>query len=392
MEDSSSWSICGYESNHASWQATTPVWNLLPPPPALALGGKVVTPLSRRRRSEAPNFFMEPGKENIPAEIEGFSPARRNVLPRTPFKAARISGPVGQDSPPVLPLPALDYQDNVTAMTPDAKIAVGLFTPPPAPCAEQRQRQLDEDVKTALSWNSVPLLSLSLLHGGRACSCRSCFDHSIHEAVNQHHVSALEFLLSRNVVESINEVCGGFNPLYRAIRLARVEGDMGYRMASLLLEHGARHDVATQCGSTPLHEAAANSSLAAVQLLLGYGANPNASNALGRTALHIACCRTPFSLEELQIDVVEALLAGGANPLLSDNSCMRPVDLAIQDASMLRHFMDPGTDGSLCCQRLIRAEHWWRRRPALLIRLKSSGNNLVTDLPDPIFHAVVRFL
>eukprot|EP00440_Ansanella_granifera_P026739 gb/GFBE01029038.1/.p1 GENE.gb/GFBE01029038.1/~~gb/GFBE01029038.1/.p1 ORF type:complete len:430 (+),score=54.30 gb/GFBE01029038.1/:1-1290(+) len=369
-----------------------------------ALPEVVTTPITNRRRrsmqSPEPTAEADASDEDACASTVWFSPARRRAAPASPSKVARCTGPStgGADCGDFLRSCALrpfpEFFERIHAQTPEPKSKASAFTPPPAPCAEQKQRQLDEDVKAALLWNSVPLLSLSLLRGARgACECRSRFDHSIHEAVNQHHVGALEFLLQHGPKDLIDECCGGLAALHRAVRLIRKEDDVGYQMAELLLAHGARHDLAAAgTGNTPLHEAAANVSLAATSLLLRHGADPNAANVLGRTPLHVACRRTLFAQDNIQDGVVEALLAQRADPTRFDNAGLRPLDHAENDgpASLLGIFA-PGAASS-CSQQLIRAERWLTRRPALLVRMKGDRGGIVRRLPDALFEAVTRFL
>ncbi|CAE8700512.1 unnamed protein product [Polarella glacialis] len=284
------------------------------------------------------------------------------------------------------------------AQTPESKRQVCVYTPPPAPCVALKQRELDEDVKTALVWNSVPLLSVTLLRGSRGCSCRSRFDHSLHEAVNHHQIGALEFLLRSGIKDSINEACGGYRPLHRAVRMARKEGDVGYKLAFFLLQHGARHDLVSHSGNTPLHEAAFNASAQVVKLLLTFGADPNAGNNAGRTPLHVVCRKTLFAQDGLQDEVAEVLLASGADPTRLDANGFRPADHAAEAASM-GCFVMPGSRTSRLHQRLLRAERWWARRGAFLIRFAGSGSSpedgcdeLLRRVPEAVFQAVVRFL
>lgn len=284
--------------------------------------------------------------------------------------------------------PSLPYAEPETK-TPETKCKPGFFTPPPAPSLERQQREMEDDVQTALKWNSVPMLSLSLLRGGRTCRCR--FDHSLHEAVNQPHLAALEFLLRRGVKESINEPCGGQPPLVRAVRMARNKGDVGFEMARLLLEHGAQPNMV---GTSPLHEAAACACPASVSLLCSYGADLNAQDGSGRTPLHMVCKRTLFTQYTLQDEVVKILLAHGADPTLRDHSGFR-ASAEAADAGSICSF-DGCPARTELRERLLRAERWWTRRPALLARYgttpPSGPPNIICRLPTGIFQAVVCFL
>mmetsp|Transcript_59188 Transcript_59188/g.105189 ORF Transcript_59188/g.105189 Transcript_59188/m.105189 type:complete len:387 (+) Transcript_59188:67-1227(+) len=364
---------------------------------------EVVTPVSRRRRPCGPSTPLlgigcEDGEEESPSIMAWMSPARRRAMPASPTKAARCVLPGAEvafdlGTPSVRRLPSLEGLDTYNMQTPEPKSKVNAFSPPPAPCTEQQQRQIEEDVKTALTWDSVPLLSLSLLRGARMCSCRSRFDHSLHEAVNQQQLAAVRFLLTRGMTEFINEPCSGSLPLSRAIHFTHKEGDVGYQIAALLLQHGARTDTcASVCGNTALHEAASEASLAAVCLLLHHGADSNVENFAGRTPLHLACGRTFFGQGGAQRRVVEELLKHGGDPTRKDKSGKRPLDHAA-DAACVLSLVAGNTDSSLGFEeQLIRAERWWARRPVMLLRHKGPREHLVCKMPDSMFQAVVRFL
>jgi len=212
----------------------------------------------------------------------------------------------------------------------------------------------------------------------------------LHEAVNQQQVGAVRFLLTQGMTEFINEPCSGSLPLNRAISLVRKEGDTGYQMAALLLQHGARTDTcAGASGSRPLHEAA-EASHAAVCLLLKHGADPNAENYAGQTPLHIACGRTFLPQDAAQTKIVEDLLKHGGDPTRKDKGGKRPLDHAANAACVLS--LLAGTTSCLGFEeQLIRAERWWARRPAMLLRYKGPRDHLVCKIPDSIFQAVVRF-
>lgn len=333
------------------------------------LGSKDGTPVARRKQVSADPVWQTPMNKG------------RAVV------ASPLSGRTGAGSE--LPVfPALPFWGN-EAKTPESKSKGFNFTPPPAPSLWQQQRDMDEDVKMALSWNSVHMVKLCLQRNKRSCPCGVRVDHSVHEAVNHPHLIALEFLLNNGSKESINEACNGQRPLSRAIRMAHTKGDVGYEMARLLLEHGAQPNMA---GTSPLHEAAACASPAAVALLCSHGADPNAVNDVGRTPLHVICKRTLFTPDALQEEVVEVLLAHGANPTALDANGLKPSEQAARAASM-----SPlgGGQSFTLRDRLLRAERWWMRRSALLVRHGQSSvesRNIYQKLPGDIFKVVVRFL
>lgn len=80
-----------------------------------------------------------------------------------------------------------------------------------------------------------------------------------------------------------------------------------------------------------------------VQLLLAHGADPNVANDAGKTPLHLAC-----EIETRDALNVEALLAHGANPRLADNHGRTAYDLVARagyeveliQASLAKHRKD----------------------------------------------------
>jgi ankyrin repeat protein len=261
------------------------------------------------------------------------------------------------------------------------------FTPPPAPFAALKQRQKRRDLKVALERKSLPLLSALLLKDSSICNCNAGQEHVLHAAVESHDPEALEFILKHGMKDYVNIPCGGQQPLHRAVRAVQREGDPGYIMAESLLEHRAMPDRVGDDGSTPLHEAAANVSLASVSLLLKHNASLNVLNTLGQSALHLACQRALFVDEELQSKVVDLLLAKGADPSLRDYHGFQPLDHA--EVPML---WSSGSGETELCQQLRRAIRWQARRQAFLIRCKGDGQDLIKKLPDAIFRALIRFV
>jgi len=317
------------------------------------------------------------------------SPGSLQATPKP--SANRFQGPGGPDGEcsggrqrPRAALPG-----SPLLSTPTSKCQVSVFTPPPAPSMERQQREVEDDVKMALGWGSTTLLSWTLVRS-RTCTCG--IDHALHEAINFQHPVALEFLLSRGVKETLNVSCGssGQRPLHRAVRMTRTEGDVGYVMARILLEYGAQPNTA---GDSPLHDAASGGCPAAVRLLLKHSADPNAVNPNGQTPLHAVCQRMLFSSTDLQEQVVQALLAHGADPTRRDAAGLLPSDYA-RSAGQL-----PVFDGlaSGIIEFLERAERWWERRMALLVRsrtvgTRAEGAHILCRLPQDAFQAVVRFL
>jgi len=260
--------------------------------------------------------------------------------------------------------------------TPEARGVPWHMAPPPAPSLQRERREQESDIKVALEWNSEPLLTMTLL-SAHAHECS--LDHALHQAVQSHHQDALRFLLERGA-SGLEEPCRGERPLMKAVRACLMEGDEGFRMVEMLLQHGARvsapADDAEQ--DTPLHDAAQRGGVALAGLLLRYGADPNLPNAFGRTPLHTACLQLPWQQEPA---LVEMLVDHGADPRLRDNSGRLPQDL------ILGHPM-----AQLVLQRLERETRWLERRSAVLARGRGTGQHPVCRVPDLIFRAVAQFL
>jgi len=219
----------------------------------------------------------------------------------------------------------------------------------------------------------MPLLEATLLsvHG-----CNN--NHSVLEAVRRRHIQALEFLLCHGA-KNFDEQCYGRRALHHALQCCLATGDVGYKMAELLLKAGARP---VQCpgddpeAGGPLHDAARRGIAAGVELLLRWGADPRVGDAHGSTPLHIACQSamvddpllrlpmTPFQPEvanlrleiDVHIKVVNLLLRNGACPFQKDRVGLLPE----QYTSSVRV---RGT--------LSRARQWWERRALIIVRGRS---------------------
>ncbi|OLP85187.1 Ankyrin-2 [Symbiodinium microadriaticum] len=221
---------------------------------------------------------------------------------------------------------AVDFEvHEFILQTPEPKGKAVGATPPPAPCAAQKVRQLQCEVQAGLRKKSVPLVQLALSQRSML-GCPFRCDHSLHEAVHGQYVDALEFLLAAGIKENLNSTCCGLTPLARAVRSITRKDDGPYMMASTLLRYKARPDVVARCGSTPLHDAVERVAPAAVNLLLAHRADPNAATCSGKTALHLACSRTILASEQDARTLVETLLRAGADPTRQDEKGFRPSD------------------------------------------------------------------
>eukprot|EP00930_Biecheleria_cincta_P095985 TRINITY_DN8786_c0_g2_i1.p1 TRINITY_DN8786_c0_g2~~TRINITY_DN8786_c0_g2_i1.p1 ORF type:complete len:365 (-),score=77.77 TRINITY_DN8786_c0_g2_i1:425-1429(-) len=333
---------------------------------------------------EGPGEFRVSGlEEKLAVKLLVSSEEDKNIT-ASPGGAARLS----------MQAPGISHVDegtsrSYTALTPRRNSDLKEFTPPPAPFAALKRQRARGVFKLALEKNSMPMLTTMLLIDSCSCKCSAGLDHALHAAVGHGDPDALEFLLNHGMTEYVNVACSGLQPLHRAVRMLNQEGDRGYIMAQSLLQHRAWPDSRSEDGSTPLHEAAAGPSLAAVALLLKHDANPNIVNALGQSALHVACHRVLFCDEELQSNIVALLLARGSDASLRDRAGLQPVDLVVASFPMV---WSQGSGETKVCLQLRRAARWQARRQAFLIRCKGDSIALVAMLPDVIFKTLVRFL
>lgn len=197
-----------------------------------------------------------------------------------------------------------------------------LREPPSGP--HMAQARLRDDIEAAVNQCSLSFLSLTF-HRVHACKA----DHCIHEAVRHYHVSALRFILEHeNKVQSVDEHCNGVRALHLALQACAVQGDAGYQMAELLLQHGAcpnpcKGDIVS--ADAPLQGAARRGSCAAVELLIKYGANVNMPDARGSPPLTVACFQAQMLSSSLQQAVVQTLLRHGACPFQRDAAGLPPL-------------------------------------------------------------------
>lgn len=354
-------------------------------------GTEVRTPVGRRRGY--PPVFLPPFKRGEEDDHEEAEKENQASWPwNTCGNGDGFSTPCQGPKTNGFSLPSMPSWDT---KSPEPKSKSICFTPPQRPSARLQQKEFEKEVSAALQGNSVSALCYLLQRGGK-CRCYGDHGHALHEAVRRHHLAALEFLLKRGVKDCLNEDCGGKRPLMRAIHMARNENHVGYQMARLLLEHGAQPNMA---GTSPLHGAAAWACPAVVALLCAYGADPNALDALGQTPLHVVCHRTNvgFMPDTLQDKMIEVLIAKGADPTKRDASGLRPLE-AFEKASagsfcFAPPLRTPSLQEMVSISRLLRAERWWARHPAMLARHRDGGpGNIIRRLPDGVFQVVVLFL
>jgi len=239
-------------------------------------------------------------------------------------------------------------------VTPTTSVRNVPESPPPAPRFGMQNAlyEVDEAVKQG----SIPCLSLALMHGHR---CHGC--HLVHEAVSRGHLPALQLLVECS--QEIDEQCCGTRPLHVAMQACYHDGDVGYRLAELLLQNGA-HPGARRGDSPdvrpPLHAAVRKRTTAAALLLLAHGADPNELDARGDTPLHFImrqvqdwrgvpdCLLGP--LDESMGPMVSLLLQHGANPLVQDAEGLCPRAVSWSPRIVRIH------------TALERSELWWPRQ------------------------------
>ena len=141
----------------------------------------------------------------------------------------------------------------------------------------------------------------------------------LHYAVAYDQLEVVEQLLERGVRIDIRD-SEGRTPLHRAA---------SYRMAMLLLCHGADPEARDEVGWTPLHKAARRGHRGAARALIQSGANIEAVDAESRTPLHKAALRG-------HREIVILLLQSGADADARDMGGNTPLSWAlVQDHSQV---------------------------------------------------------
>ncbi|CAJ1445227.1 unnamed protein product [Effrenium voratum] len=153
-------------------------------------------------------------------------------------------------------------------------------------------------------------------------------------------------------------------------------GDVGYCMTEMLLQHGARPSSTKEDLDIdpPLHGAAKRGCAPAMALLLRARADPDEVNAQGDSPLHLACRQTPFQPSDMQNEVVSLLLSlrpsHGAMPLAVDASGNTPRCYVHE-----RHLQE----------QLQKAEGRWSRWEALrALRSSRQSTKILPELVDNI--------
>ena len=134
-------------------------------------------------------------------------------------------------------------------------------------------------------------------------------------------------------------------------------------VVSVLVAAGAQVDARAEDGRTPLHVAAVQRSEATIGVLLAAGAELEARDAEGRTPLHFAAGRVMVRVRDEDgsialnyddrfryhdVNSLQALLAGGADPEARDAEGRTPLHYALEIgyAKGARVLLDAGADGT----------------------------------------------
>ena len=145
----------------------------------------------------------------------------------------------------------------------------------------------------------------------------------LHFAAQSGNVIIIETMLSEGLdIDSRGETLG-FTPLMVCIKFGQLKA------AKYLLEKGADESLKTTAGRISLLSlASAAGSIAAIEILLSHGCNIDSRDSWGDTPLmHAACLGNT--------EVVEYLLAKGANPLLRNTSDLGLLHLAALSDNVL---------------------------------------------------------
>ena len=129
---------------------------------------------------------------------------------------------------------------------------------------------------------------------------------ALHWAVRKGHHEVVALLISKGAPLEIRTKLNESTPLHTS---CFAENDSG-ECAKLLLQAGADKEATeSDYGCRPLHTAAHEGNLGAVNELLAFGVEIDAVDSSGWRALHLAGCTGHWR-------IIEALLAKGANPLM----------------------------------------------------------------------------
>lgn len=368
-----------------------------------------------------------PGRRTLEAIAKCGSTLRRSCssTPRTPRALATSyvsrtpqasSNGVPEEERRVVSTPQPALTSASSAMTPTTPgLRNQMLTPPGAPNFRREERHFEADLRMAIEWCSVPLLSMTLMRNHDP-DCSG--NHAIHEAIRRAHMPALQFLLAQEP-DSIEVPCRGRRPLLRAIQSLGCLPD-GMVAVRLLLQARAQPNAVSDDGlEAPLHAAAGKGCPEIVSMLLSHGADSTLALADGRTPLHAACST---ELLCFQVESLQRLLAAGCDPRRRDHTGRRPREVFEELTNPLEAVFLSGApqrvvsaavahrgDEETLCQWLLREERWWERKGLVFTRAHarhSSESSAHTSsagasfnfvqgirlLPEAVFRSVAHFL
>jgi ankyrin repeat protein len=172
-------------------------------------------------------------------------------------------------------------------------------------------------------------------------------------------IEVVKLLLERGAKPDLADATG-MTPIANASRAGCPE------LVEALLKKGADPALRDASGATLLHAAAAAGSAPVVELLLARGLDVNAKDDAGNTALHVAAqgkqrfvdhCPPMNSMAQVVIsppeqqDVVRVLLAHGANPRLKRNDGALPLTLAERAQKGVRKMNEYWAGNGFCSGR-----------------------------------------
>lgn len=152
----------------------------------------------------------------------------------------------------------------------------------------------------------------NFLYGKGASLSETDAGNALLVAASDNHAGSVELLLDRGARSDVRSGLGN-TPLLRAAPYGNTEA------AAVLLAHGANVNAKNVQYNTPLHLAAARDLMPMAELLIRHGARVNAVNGDGNTPLHQAARFTA------QFDVLRLLLENKAKPDIRSRSGMTPL-------------------------------------------------------------------
>lgn len=264
-----------------------------------------------------------------------------------------------------------------SVQTPEARKTFGC-SPPSGPGT--LHKRLEEDIDAAVSLASMPLLALALRRG-HCCDK----DHMVFEAVRRQNMPSLRFVLESGD-QDVDQTCCGKRPLHLALENCYIREDTGYKMAELLLRHGANPNALPQdtaVGLTsPLHDATRRGCSAVLELLLRFGVDPNVGDEDGLTSMHVFARKLGLFPISCYKEILSCLLAHDASPFVLDAHGRTPLD-GVNDVNMR------------CV--IVRVQRWWTRKSILQVSRAGGERADALESVRPwmlpeIFRAIMSFV